>query len=156
MHHIINKTNKEQTIPPQSAFNSLVTDEHVTKKTVTEYSVVYSSQELPRCSKLLDESHMPVTCDEGVYHIAREIIMNTPPPPEFTNLVLCLGYFHLINVVIGAIGKYIGGSGAETIFVESKAYYTRSLKRLMLLSECIERLQWAEFFKTTGIKPNRN
>ena len=57
---------------------------------------------------------------------------------------------------MGAIGKYIDGSGAETIFVESEAYYTRSLKRLMVLSECIRRLQWAKFFKTIGIIPNRN
>ena len=62
---------------------------------------------------------------------------------------------------MGAIGKYIDGSGAETTLVESKAYgknvgksvmngshYTtcRSLKGLMLLSECIERFQWADFF----------
>ena len=70
---------------------------------------------------------------------------------------------------MGAIGKYIDGSGAETILVESRAYgenvvrsvmdeshYTRSLKWLMLLSECIERFKWDEFFKATGIKPCRN
>ena len=61
--HIINKTNKEQTIPPRIAFNSLITDEHVTKKTVipypvTEYSVVYSSQELPRLSLMVQKTVM--------------------------------------------------------------------------------------------------
>ena len=69
---------------------------------MTEYSVVYSSQDV---LSHLDRSHIPVTCDEGVYHIAREMIMNTPP--EFNNLVLCLDYFHLIKVVMGAIGKPI-------------------------------------------------
>ena len=61
---------------------------------------------------------MPVTCDEDVYHIACEIIMNNP----LSNLVLCLGSFDLIKVVMGAIGKYIDGSGAETILAECKAY----------------------------------
>ena len=59
---------------------------------------------------------------------------------------------------MGGIGKYIDGSGAESILTESKAYgknvvrsvidgshYTRSSKGLMLLSECIERFQWAAF-----------
>lgn len=115
----------------------------------------------------LEQSHLPVACDEGVYHIAREIVMSHPT--EFSNLVLCLGSFHLIKVVMGAIGKYMGGSGAETILVESKAFgqnvvksvlagthYTRSLKGLTLLSECIERLQWAAFFKTKGVESYRN
>ena len=68
-------------------------------------------------------------------------------PLEFNDLVLCLGSFHLIKLVMGAMGKYIDGSGAETVLAESKAYgknvvrsvidgshYTRSLKGLMLLS----------------------
>ena len=115
----------------------------------------------------LDQSHLPITCDEGVYHIARAIIMNNPT--EFSNLVLCLGSFHLIKVVMGAIGKYIDGSGAEIILAESKAFgknvvrsvldgthYTRSLKGLMLLSECFERLQWAEFFRIKRVREYMN
>ena len=70
---------------------------------------------------------------------------------------------------MGAIGKYIDGSGAETILVESKAFgqnvvrsvldgthYTRSLKGLLLLCECMERLQWAEFFQTKGVESYKN
>ena len=81
-----------------------------------------------------------MTCDEGVYHIAREIIMNNPH--EFQDIVLCLGSFHSIKTVAGAIGKFIDGCGAETILVESGAFgknvvrsvldgthYTRTLTR---------------------------
>ena len=63
------------------------------------------------------------------------------------------------------LGKYIDGSGAEIILAESKAFgkdvvrsvldgthYTRSLKGLMFLSECFERLQWAEFFRIKGVR----
>ena len=90
-------------------------------------------------------------------------------PTEFSNLVLCLGSFHLIKVVMGAIGKYIDGSGVEIILAESRAFgknvvrsvldgthYTRSLKGLMLLSECFERLQWAEFFIIKGVTEYMN
>ena len=37
-------------------------------------------------------------------------------PNDFEYLVLCLGSFHMIKVVMSAIGKYIGGDGSETIF----------------------------------------
>ena len=110
----------------------------------------------------LGQSHIPVTCDEGVYHIAREIMMNNPN--EFKDIVLCLGSFHLIKVVMGAIGKYLEGGGADTILSETKVFgknevktvldgshYSRALKGLLMLSEAIERLQWSEFFKQKGV-----
>ena len=66
---------------------------------------------------------------------------------------------------MGAIGKYIDGSGAEIILAEFKAFgknvvrsvldgthYMQSLKGLMLLSECFETLQWAEFFRIKGVR----
>ena len=106
---------------------------------------------------------MAVTCDEGVYHIAREIMLHNPR--EFSNIVLCIGSFHMMKVVMGSIGKYIDGGGAETIFVEKKVFgqnvvnsvlggthYVRSLKGMFLLSECIQRLQWSEFFSIKGVQ----
>ena len=67
------------------------------------------------------------------------------------------------------LGKYIDCSGAEIILAESKAFgkdvvrsvldgthYTRSLKGLMLLSECFERLQWAELFRIKGVREYMN
>lgn len=169
----INASCSDQRMPTWSAFNSLVTDEEVAQKIigflpvlpypVTEYATVYTAlKNFQDILGQLEQSHLPVACDEGVYHIAREIVMNKPS--EFNNIILCLGSFHLIKVVLGAIGKYIDGCGAETIFVESGAFgknvvrsvldgthYTRSLKGLTMLSECIERLQWAEFFKIHGV-----
>ena len=71
-----------------------------------------------------------------------------------------------MHVVLGAIGpgKHIDGCAAETILIESGAFgknviksvlegshYTRSLKGLLMLCKCIERLQWAEFFRIQGI-----
>ena len=98
------------------AFNSLVTDEDLTQKItgflpvlpypVTEYAVVYTAlKNFQDILSQLHQSHLPIT--------ARAIIMNNPT--EFSNVVLCLDSFHLIKVVMGAIGKYIDGSGAEII-----------------------------------------
>ena len=98
----------------------------------------------------LDQSHVPITCDERVYHIAIAIIMNNPT--EFSNLALCLRSFHLI---MGAIGKYIEGSGAEIILAESKAF-GENVARSVLLSECFERLQWAEFFRIKEVREYMN
>ena len=180
-------------MPSWNTFNSLVTDEDLTQKItgflpilpypVTEYAVVYTAlKNFQDFLSQLDQSHLPITCDEGVYHITRAIIMNNPT--EFSNLVLCLGSFNLIKVVMEAIGINIDGSGAEIILAESKAFgknvvrsvfdgthHTRSLKGLMLLSECFERLQWADIqelltydlidtsylFDTEGlmVKPNK-
>jgi hypothetical protein len=105
---------------------------------------------------------MAVTCDEGVYRIAREIILQNPR--KFKNLVLCIGSFHMIKVVMACLGKYLEESGAEPIWTQnlvfgvnvvqsvlSGTHYTRSLKGLCLLSECVERLQWCEFFSKSGI-----
>ena len=140
---------------------SLVTDEDLTQKIigflpvlpypVTEYTVVYTAlKNFQDILSQLDQSHLPITCDEGVYHIARAIIMNNPT--EFSNLVLCLRSFHLI---MGAIGKYIEGSGAEIILAESKAF-GENVARSVQLSECFERLQWAEFFRIKGVREYMN
>ena len=143
---------------------SLVTDEDLTQKIigflpvlpypVTEYTVVYTAlKNFQDILSQLDQSQLPITCDEGVYHIAKAIIMNNPT--EFSDLVLCLGSFHLIKVVMGAIGKYIESSGAEIILAESKAF-GKNVVRSVLLSECFERLQWAEFFINKGVREYMN
>ena len=95
---------------------------------------------------------MPITCDEGVYHIAREIMLDYPE--EFKNLVLCMGSFHMMKNVLACFGKYLNGSGARQIWTETGIYgvnvvesiiagtnYIRSLKGMLLPSESMERLR---------------
>ena len=106
--------------------------------------------------KQLKHNTIAVTCDEGVYHITKEIQMNRPN--EFSNIVLCLGSFHMIKIVLCCIGKYIEGSGAENIFTENcifgenvvksvitGSHYVRSLSGMIILGEAMERMQWKEF-----------
>ena len=107
--------------------------------------------------KKLNKKFLPVGCDEGVYAIAREIIMARPE--EFKGIVLVLESFHLTKVVLGCIGKYLAGGGADTIMVESDVFgpnvvnsvmngshYVRSVKGMFSLYEAMRRLQWESFF----------
>ena len=160
---------KKQCMPIWSGANSLLCVDKVPLKRigflpvlpypVTQFDTVYSSlKNLQDILKHLDQPSLSVTCDEGVYRIAREIQLIHPE--EFSNIVLCLGSFHMAKVALGCIGKYLKSSGAESILIESGTFgvnvvesvmngrhYNRSLKGLQLLKEAMSRLQWAEFFK---------
>ncbi len=111
----------------------------------------------------LKQEKLAITCDEGVYRIAREIMLRCHD--EFSKLVLCMGSFHMIKVVLGSIGTYLPGSGAEQIWSKSNifgvnvvqsvlagSHYIRSLKGMMLLCESLERLRWCEFLKDERVE----
>ncbi len=168
----IGHSTDHQTVPSWTAFNSIITKEDLTEKVVgflplipqpvTEYATVYTAlKNFQNVLGQLKQDNLAITCDEGVYHIAREITMLHKE--EFKNIVLCLGSFHMIKVLLGCLGKYIQGSGAETIFIETSIFginvvqsvlggtnYVRSVKGMMLLSEAMDRLRWCQFFKENG------
>lgn len=165
----INWEQSKQPIPSWSGTNSVWTYENlpemqvgfmpVVPHPVTEYSTVYTSlKNFQSVLSQLKQEKMAIFCDEGVYRIAKEIQMLRPA--EFSNLVIALGSFHMIKVVLSCIGKYLSGSGAESIWVESKSFglnvvdsvlsgknYSRSVKGIMQLGEALTRLQLTEFFK---------
>lgn len=162
----------DQKMPIWSATNSVLTDEDIPVKRVgflpvlphpvTQYDAVYTAMKnLQGILEYLDQSFLPVTCDEGVYRIAREIQLIRPM--EFKKIVLCMGSFHMAKVALGCLGKNLKGSGAEIILTESSVFgpnvvesvlngknYVRSLKGLQLLKEAFSRLQWAEFLRQNG------
>lgn len=163
-------TNPQQQIMPSwSASNSVWTSEDlpvmqvaflpVIPFPVTEHQTVYTAMKnLQDVNSHLQQSHLVVYCDEGVYRIAREIQLGRQE--EFKDLVLCLGSFHMAKVVLRCLGKYLKGSGAENIWIESGMFgvnvtesvlngtnYVRSVKGMQLLGESLRRLQWVEFFK---------
>lgn len=125
---------------------------------VTEYSTVYTElKNLQGLLSTLEQSNLSVTCDEGDYRIAREIQLLRPE--EFKNIVLCMGSFHMTKVALGCIGKYLKGSGVQTILVESTMFgpnvvesvltgrnYVRSLTGMQCLKEALGRLQLGAFF----------
>ena len=65
---------------------------------------------------MLQES-LSIACDEGVYHIAREVLLIRPH--EFNDIVITMGSFHMTKVYLSCIGKYLVASGAEEIWLEN-------------------------------------
>ncbi len=150
---------EHQKMPAWAGFNSVITEEKLDQRQVgflpvlpspvTKANTVYTAlKNIQGVLKPLKQNAIAVTCDEGVYHIAREIQLNRPY--EFSNIVLCLGSFHMIKIVLGCMGKYVEGSGVETALVENEifgenvvksviagSHYVRSLTGMMLLSEVI-------------------
>lgn len=106
---------RNQVMPTWSAANSVLSVENVPIKRVgflpvlpnpvAEYDSVYTAMKnFQGVLEFLDQSKLPVTCDEGVYRIAREIQLLRPR--EIENTVLCLGSFHIAKVALACIGKY--------------------------------------------------
>ena len=88
---------------------------------VTQYDTVYTAlNNFKGILQHLDQPKLPVTCDEGVYHLAHEIQLIRSE--EFQDIVLCMGSFHMAKVALGCLGKYLKGSGAESILVESATF----------------------------------
>ena len=165
-------------MPSRHTFNMLVTEEQVPEKVVgfiplipnpvTEYSTVYTClKNFQNVLGQLDQSQIAVACDEGVYRIAREIMLNNPS--EFQDIVLVLGSFHMIKVVLGCLGKYLQGSGAEALWTENAVFgmkvvetvlsgsnYNRAVKGMFMLSEALDRLRWMMFFKAKGTEQYRD
>ena len=161
---------EDQAMPSWSASNSVWTEEQLATKRVgflpilpnpvTQHSTVYTAMKtMQDVLSQLQQPCMAVACDEAVFCIAREIQMMREE--EFSNLVLVMGSFHMIKVVLNCTGKYVQGSGAESILIESGAFgmnvvqsvlsgkhYVRSVKGMLMLSEALERIQWKEFFKS--------
>ena len=157
-------------MPSLSAFTSVVSKETLSQKIVgflpvisshvTDHQTVYTAlKNFKDILKQLSQTHLAVTCDEGVYHIAREITMGNAP--EFEKIVLCFGSFHMTKIFLGCLGKYLWNNGAESICIENSVFgpnvfqsvlgwtrNVRSFKGTILLCETMERLQWSAFCKT--------
>jgi len=131
---------------------------------VTKYETVLKSlQNFSNILYQLQQDNMAIFCDEGVYHIAREILLKRPD--EFKGLTLCLGSFHLIKTYLACIGKYLPGSGCQSIWIENKIFgpgvvesvlngsdYVRSMEGVLLIGEYISRFQWLEFLQNNFIQ----
>ena len=61
-----------------------------------------------------------MTYDDGVCHIAREIIL--VQPDKLKDLVLCTGTFHMMKIIFSCLGKYLKGSETQKIWTESSIF----------------------------------
>ena len=121
----------DQIMPDWSVANSVLS-EHVVKQKrvaflpvlpypVTQYDIDYTAMKnFQKVLQYLKQPKLPVICDEGVYHTAREIQLIRHN--EFQDIILCMGTFHMAKVELGCLGIFLTGSGAETILVESGVF----------------------------------
>ena len=119
---------ESQEVPAWSCFNASVTEDKRQKQIVgylpdipapvTQPSIVYTCLcNFKDLLKQLNQTHLVIACDEGVYKLARHIKLQREK--EFDSLILVLGGFHLIKVILSCIGKYLKKSGVEHIFIET-------------------------------------
>ena len=123
----------------------------------TQYDSIYTSmvnfQDVLHQLNLQEGS---LWCDEGVYHIGKEIQLIHPE--KFSNIFLGLGGFHLQKVVLACIGLYLRNSGASEIIVETETmgprsaesalngnHYARAVRVIGMLCEVMQTLQWRAF-----------
>ena len=118
-----------QSLPSWSAFNSVISDKEVPKiavgfltvlpHPVTQFSTVYTAfSNFQDILSQLKQINMAVFCDEGLYKIAREIMLYNPT--SFKNIVLCVGSFHMAKGIMVCIGKYLDGSGTKMIWTNKQ------------------------------------
>lgn len=102
----------QHAIPSWGDFNRFVTKKVITQKIVgflpvlpqpvTQYDTVYTAlKNFQSVRRQLNQESLAVPCDEGVYHIAREILFIRCS--EFSDIVLILGSFHMSKVMLSCI-----------------------------------------------------
>ena len=75
-------------------------------KSVTEYSIVYSSMlNFVKITKQLDQNTLPILCDKGVFRTLADIYLHWKD--EFQILIQMLCGFHAGKCVKHCIDKYI-------------------------------------------------
>ena len=59
-------------------------------------------------------------CDEGVYRIVANIVLQRPE--EFKNIILTLRGFHMAKALIHCIGKYLKHTGLVDILIQTDTF----------------------------------
>ena len=109
-----------------------------------------------KASTKLGLSHTVVTQDEAVYEISYTLRKNNPE--EFPGLILRLGGFHLLMNYLGAVGKFMTGTGLKEMLVKggvildgiankilSRRGYYQSINAHMRAHEAMVFLWWSAF-----------
>ena len=159
--------NEASNIPLWIATNSARIVNNVNKTSyylppATEYDTIYT------CMKnFQDVLHQTFNqcealwCD-GVYRLAKELQLLFPE--TFDNIFLGLGGFHMEKTIIACIGKYLQGSGVDSIFTNNRVFgssvvinvldgghYTRGIRGLSIYAEVMQRLKLWSFFEHHSI-----
>ena len=115
-------------------------------KPVTDYSTVYTALKKFNVLFQLEQEALPVFCDEGVYRIVVDVMLNKPN--EFTKLIPFLGGFRFVvrgsGLDDGLIETEISGEKSiETVFGATN--YVRSFCGLLIVESSMNRIKWIAF-----------
>ena len=127
-------------IPSFIGIKSLLSTERVTLTTcaftpilpypATQYGTIYTCMKnFQDILKQRELPYGPLWCDPDVYRIAKEIQLLKSD--EFDNIFVGLGGFHTEKVVLACIGKYLEGSGAEEILVQTGCFGPDTVEAVM-------------------------
>jgi hypothetical protein len=96
----------------------------------TTYDSIYTTMiNFQDALKQKGDNYGGLWCDEGVYHIAKEIQLLKPD--QFNNIFLGLGGFHMEKIVLACLGAYLEPSGIFGVLVETECYGTDVIKTVI-------------------------
>ena len=130
----------------------------VIPKPITNPATVYKALEnFENVRKQLDQSVLPVWCDDGVFAPAMEIVLSEPD--TFKSIFLMLGPFHWTKVLLRCVGRLFAGSGIDDSLKECEIFgpivldsvmngghYVRSMTGMLIIEDVIYKLMWEEFW----------
>ena len=94
---------------------------------VTEYSTVHTSLcNFVKTQTQLNESSLPVICDEDVCCIVGDIVLQSPK--LFKCLIPMLGGFHMTKAPLHCIGKFVKINGLFDTLIETGTFGVKTAK----------------------------
>ena len=131
----------------------------VIPKPITQPATVYKAlQNFENVRMQMNQSVLPVWCDDGVFAPAMDIILSDPK--QFKNIFLMLGPFHWTKVLLRCVGCLFAGSGIDDSLKECEVFgplvldsvingkhYVRAMTGMLMIEDVIYRLMWEEFWR---------
>ena len=169
------QNDSQSVIQPWSGIHALITEIQaplmrvgflpILPEPVTEYATVRQSLTNFQCiRKKLGQDMMPIFCDEGVFQIVVDIMLNEPS--VFADLFAMLGTLHMEKVLLKCCGRYLVGSGIDDALIEGEVFgkkvlvsvlygshYVRSLEGMFVVSEALYMFAWEAFLETKKGSP---
>ena len=105
----------------------------------------------------LREKNAVVTFDEGIYYVAKRILVAISP--GLSNVIVRHERFHQAKNFLSVVGKRVTVSGVEDLWIKSdicgsnvatkiiRTHYNRAIRAHKLTLEALERLQWNTFME---------
>ena len=88
---------------------------------MTEYDTVYTAlKNFLKALEQLDQKSLPVMCNEDVYRLVANIVLQRPE--ELKNIIPMLEGFHMAKPLLHCIGKYLKHTGLVNILIQTDTF----------------------------------